>query len=42
MMGHRTVETRRFRNPYRDLAVALAVIMFIGSLWVLSPWFPWK
>lgn len=36
------VSVTPIRNPYGDLAVALAVIMFIGSLWVLSPWFPWR
>lgn len=42
MMGHEQVDPIGFRNPYRDLAVGLGIVMLIGAIWALTPWFPWS
>lgn len=30
------------RNPYRDLAFILMIVMFLGAIWGFVMWAPWS
>lgn len=41
MVDPETWDGAEFRDAYYYLAVAVAIILFLGIVWALTPWFPW-
>lgn len=43
MMGvQHAFDVMRGWNPYERIVVVLTAVAFVGLVWALTPWFPWK